>query len=87
MPRTLNIKITSDGVDKDINTNMGKANWWDISNRLLDKDIYDALPNVNYSSADGRRSGELSQGNTIYYESGSNVIGGLGHQAPGVPQV
>lgn len=82
---SLNIKITSDGVDKNINTNMGKANWWDISNRLLDKDIYDALPNVNYSSADGRRSGELSQGNTIYYESGSNVIGGLGHQAPGVP--
>ena len=83
---SLNIKITSDGVDKNINTNMGKANWWDISNRLLDKDIYDALPNVNYSSADGRRSGELSQGNTIYYESGSNVIGGLGHQAPGVPK-
>jgi len=58
---------------------------WDISTRIFERDIYNSLPDVNYNTYAARSSGTLSKGNCIYYTSGSNTIGGIGHQGPTIP--
>lgn len=76
-----------------INTNMDKPYFWDITSRLLEEDIYNALPDVRFDTKrdsteqipSGRATGELCKGNTIYFKSGSNYIKGIYHKAPNIP--
>ncbi len=58
---------------------------WDITKRLFEKDIYESLPDARNDSFEKRISpNNYTRGNTIYYESGSNKVGGLTHQAPSI---
>lgn len=68
-----------------VNSNMDQANYWDITERVLDNNLYKALPNVNFSSIAGRTSSELGQGNTISFTSGSRKIDNIINRAPDVP--
>ncbi|MDY0184212.1 MAG: hypothetical protein RBR39_13080, partial [Proteiniphilum sp.] len=68
-----------------VNSNMDQANYWDITERVLDNNLYKALPNVNFSSISGRTSSELGQGNTISFTSGSRKIDNVINRAPDVP--
>jgi len=58
---------------------------WDISTRIFERDIYNALPDVNYNSPGARANGVASKGNSIFYTSGSTTIAGLGHTGPNIP--
>jgi len=81
----ITFSIVANGTTYTINSNIGVANYWDITRRLVDSDLYKALPNVNFSSKAGRTSGQLGQGNTITFKSGDRLISGLGNQAPEIP--
>ena len=70
-----------------INTNMDKPEYWDITSRLFEEDIYNSFPNVRLDWEVGSEdespralSSLLTKANTIYYTSGSNVIRGLFNQ-------
>lgn len=65
-----------------VNSNIGIPFYWNITKRLFEKDLYNSFPDVRYDDLEGRKSRYNARGNTIYYVSGSNIIGGLGHQAP-----
>lgn len=81
---TFNIPLDGGG-SYDINTNMGKPFYWDITKRVLDVNHYKSLPNVNFTSKEGRTSGELSQANTICFNSGDRNIEKLGHRGANIP--
>lgn len=68
-----------------VNTNMNSANYWDITERVLDSNLYKALPNVNFSSLLGRTSSQLGQGNTISFVSGGRKVENIGNKAPDIP--
>lgn len=86
-----NVSFTLNG--NVINTNMGKEYFWDITTRLLEEDIYNALPDVRFDTKrnavdeipSGRAMGELGKGNVIYYKSGENSIKGIYNKAPNIP--
>lgn len=86
-----NVSFTLNG--NVINTNMGKEYFWDITPRLLEEDIYNALPDVRFDTKrnaveqipSGRATGELGKGNVIYYKSGTNYIKGIYNKAPNIP--
>lgn len=59
--------------------------YWDFTSRCFEEDIYNALPDVNYSTEEGRKNAYLSKGNSISYKSGTQFIKNLGHQAPNLP--
>lgn len=59
---------------------------WNFTERCLEEDIYNALPDVNYATESGRIAGLLSKGNTISYKSQDRYISNLGHKAPSVPK-
>ena len=64
---------------------MEQANYWDITERVLDNNLYKALPNVNFSSLLGRTSSQLGQGNTISFVSGGRKVENIGNKAPDIP--
>ena len=66
---------------EEINTNINRPYYWDITERLFEFDIYESFPNVQANAnAVGdeasirARKDLLTQGNTISYTSGSNTI-------------
>lgn len=66
-----------------ITSNIGGEEFkWDITKRFFEKDIYNSFADARIDDLADRLSGEYFKGNTLYYVSGSNIIGGLGHQAP-----
>ena len=67
--------------------NTGVDYVWDITSRLFESDIYNSFEDIRYDIEPETRSNPLnySKGNTINYKSGSNVIDGVGHQAPALP--
>ena len=72
---------------------MGKPYYWDITRRFFESEIYNSFPNVRLdhetpSGTNNPRSyfGLLGKGNTIYYQSGGNTIGGIFNQAEEVPE-
>lgn len=86
------VTFTIDGQPFIVNSNIeGESHVWDITSRFLEEDIYNALPNARFDTAktmtepSQRVTGELGQGNTIKYKSGSNIISGVTHQAPTIP--
>lgn len=76
-----------------ITTNMDKPYYWDITKRLFEEDVYNSFPNIKLdgdvtdSTDPNPRSfySLLTKANTIFYKSGSNVIGGLFNQGDYVP--
>ena len=74
-----------------INSNMGKPYYWDITSRLLERDIYNALPDARFdqrktaTQPSPRATRQLGQGNTIPFTSGSNIVFNLCHRAPTIP--
>ena len=85
----LEIKIAGET----ITTNMDKPYYWDITERLFEEDVYNSFPNIrldgdvdNPTDPNPRSFyGYLTKANTIFYKSGSNVIGGLFNQGDYVP--
>lgn len=88
---TPNLEIEIAG--QTITTNMDKPYYWDITERLFEEDIYNSFPNIKLDgdvddlTDPNPRSfyGYLTKANTIFYKSGSNVIGGLFNQGDYVP--
>lgn len=87
---TPDLEIEIDG--ESIKSNIDKDYYWDITERLFEEDIYNSFPNIKLDSDVG--ASELSQrtylnvltkANTIFYKSGSNVIGGLFNEGEYVP--
>lgn len=82
-----------------VKSNIGIDGYWDITSRFFEKGIYESFPDVRYDlKNDQAKTGFdvnvlrekfdlYSRGNTIHYESGSNIIGGLMNQAPSIPQM
>lgn len=82
-----------------VKSNIGIDGYWDITSRFFEKGIYESFPDVRYDlNNDESKTGFdvnvlrekfdlYSRGNTIHYESGSNIIGGLMNQAPSIPQM
>ena len=66
-PSGFNISITTNNGTYNVNSNTDKANVWDITSRLFDRDIYNSLPDVNFASKVARSQYNLSKGNTIYF--------------------
>lgn len=66
---------------------------WDISSRLFEYDIYQALPDVNYSGREteaapagtARKLGLYSKGSCVYYKSGEKGVLGITHMSPSIP--
>lgn len=58
---------------------------WDFSDRVFEEDIYNALPDVNVNTRNGRLAGFLSKANTLSYKSGEVFIKNTGHQGPNIP--
>lgn len=85
VPSIINFNINKGGATHTIKSNTDTDYLWDITSRFLEKDIFEALPNVRYDDLDGRKGGFLGKGNTIYFKSGSNEIGNLGNLAPDIP--
>lgn len=89
---TVNITDGTDTVA--IKGNTGTDYKWKINERLLEKDIFDALPNVRLDTKKNetiqkpslRATGELGQGNVLYYKSGERGVSNAFHLAPSVPE-
>ena len=87
------VTFTINGEPYTVNSNIeGESYVWNITSRFLEEDIYNSLPNVRFDTAKTstqpslRVTGELGQGNIIKYKSGSNIISGIGHRPPQIPQ-
>ena len=77
-----NINVLGNDINYEYNSPMQS---WDFTERCLEEDIWNALPDVNYVSPEARELGMLSRGNTISYKSGTRSIHNLGHRSPDVP--
>jgi len=58
---------------------------WNISDRCFEEDIYNALPDVNYITREGRLEGSLAKTNCVSYKSGETYIKNVGHLGPAIP--
>ena len=82
---------TDGGANIVMNSNMGKPYYWDITSRLLERDIYNALPDARFdqkktaTQPSPRATRTLGQGNTIPFTSGDNTVYNLCHRAPTIP--
>lgn len=93
-PPTFYIRVVTSEGNKDIYGNVLDEDneiivgRWDVTKRLFEKDIYESLPDARNDTLVRRQvSDNYTRGNTLFYKSGSNFVGGLGHQAPPMPEM
>ena len=78
-----------------VKSNIDKDNYWNITSRLFEEDIYNSFPNVRLDVKAGQNS-ELKQyirsdpnlysrTNTISYKSGGNTVDNIGHLGEKIP--
>jgi len=95
--RGITLNATLNGSPVVLSGNTSSQDGWDIFQMLLEKDEYNALPDISMSNDNARKNTpenlsnaldlnySMGKGNTIYFTSGERFIKGIGHIAPSVP--